>query len=88
MRTSPASGWCDLYTHGGSLVASKTILAGEPLGFRKVGAKVLALAGPYEIPVATGDYAWVVVAAHGTWPMPPYRPSGFHTQAGIRSRVR
>lgn len=88
IRESPATGRCDLYTTGGSLVASKTIVAGEPIGFRTTGAKVLALAGPYEIPVAAGDYAWVVVEAHGTWPMPPYRPSAFHMQSGIRSRVR
>jgi hypothetical protein len=88
--SSPASGRCDLYTAGGSLVASKTILAEEPIGFRKVGDNVLALAGPYEIPVADGNYSWVIIQAQSPVRIPPGPGtlSSFHMTAGIRSRVR
>lgn len=89
VRESPASGRCDLYTRGGSLVASKTILAGEPIGFRKMGTQVVALAGPYAIPVAAGgDYAWVVVEAQSPVRTPPWKSSGFRTTGGVRSRIR
>jgi hypothetical protein len=89
VRESPASGRCDLYTRGGSLVASKTILAGEPIGFRKVGTQLVALAGPYAIPVAAGgDYAWVVVEAQSPVRIPAWKPSAYHIVGGVRSRIR
>ena len=51
---SVATGRCDLYADRSRLVGSRTIVRGEPLGFRKEGREVVACRGRMRFRWRTG----------------------------------
>ena len=67
-----------MYADRSRLVGSRTIVRGEPLGFRNDGGEVVAVAGPYEIPLPEGNYRWIVTEADSPQAEPPAYRGTWH----------
>ena len=87
---SAATGRCDLYADRSRLVGSRTIVRGEPLGFRNDGGEGVAVARPYEIPLPEGNYRGTVTEAHSPQLELPRRfgSDGGNIECASRDRER
>lgn len=70
---SPIRDVCTIYGDCGQRIESTTVVLGEPIGFTLSNGTLRAVAGDDRIPLADGNYSWVVEPPAS---LPPTRVRG------------